>query len=139
MPQVSYRVHEYLWVTVPITLEAFCNQLGNDLQLPAFDFDYENVWEWGLTKIEQWHLEVNISRKHQGGGPLLNEPIHILLLVENTAPISYDSEWVKRNLVPVYGQAVANLTNQPTYYGKVEYLRSNDFSYLPLHTFEPQT
>src|ERR1043165_2748609 len=139
MPQVSYRVREYLWVTASSNLEDFCNQLGSNLSLPTFDFDAENVWEWGLTKIEQWHLEVNISRKHKSGEPLLNEPIHVLLLVENTAPINYDSDWVTRNLVPMYGQAIANLTNQLAYFGKVEYLSGNDFSYHTSHIFEPQT
>ena len=138
MPQVSYRVRESLWVTVPITLEAFCNQLVDVLQLPTFNFDCENLWEWGLTKIERGYLEVNIARKHNKGEPLLKEPFHILLLVENTAPASYDSEWVIRNLVPVYGQAIANLTSQPTYHGKVDYLGDNDFSYYPSVKFEPQ-
>ena len=138
MSQVSYRVREYLWVTASIPLEILCDRLGSTLLLPSFNFDAENVWEWGLTKIEQGHLEVNISRKHKSGKPLLNEPIHVLLLVENTAPVSYDSEWVTRNLVPVYGQAIANLTSQPTYHGKVDYLGDNDFSYYPSVKFEPQ-
>jgi len=139
MSQVSYRVRENLWVTASISLEKFCDQLSNDLSLPAFDLEAENVWEWGFTKIEHGHLEVNISRKHKSGEPLLNEPIHILLLVENTAPISYDGEWVTKNLVPVYGKTIANLTRQPTYSGKVDYLGGNDFSYHPLRKFDPQT
>lgn len=139
MSRVSYSVREYLWVTAPMALETFCDQFSSELLLPAFNFDYENVWEWGLTKVEQGYLEVNISRKHKSSEPLLNEPMHILLLVEHTAPINYDGEWVMRNLVPIYGQAIANLTGQPTYHGKVEYLGGNNFSYDPSRKFEPQT
>lgn len=138
MPQFSYRVRQHLWVTVSSDLEIFCNQLGRELKLPPFEFDAENVFEWGIIKIENGFIEVNISRKHKRGETLLNEPIHILLFVENSAPISYDDDWVIQNLVPVYGQAIANLTNQPTYYGKVEYLGDNDFSYHSSHTFAPQ-
>ncbi len=139
MSQVSYRVREKLWVTAPIELETFCNQLSSELELPAFNFDAENIYEWGITKIEHGHLEVNISRKHHHGEILFNEPIHILLLVENTAPLSYDSEWVRKNLVPVYGQAIANLTGQNTYHGNIEYLGNDDFSYQPTQKFEPRT
>ena len=139
MSQVSYRVRENLWVTAPIELETFCNQLRAELAFPTFDFYAENVYEWGLTKIEQGHLEVNISRKHNGGEPLFSERINILLLVENTAPRSYDSEWVTKNLVPVYGQAIANLTGQITYYGNVEYLGNEDFSYHSSQKFDPHT
>ncbi len=138
MSQVSYRVREYLWVTAPIELEIFCNQLGNDLQLPAFRFDCENVYEWGLTKIEHGYLEINISRKHNKGTPLFNEPICVLFLVENIAPISYDKAWVMRNFIQVYGQAIANLVKQTVYYGTVEYLGNEDFSYQPSQTFKPQ-
>jgi len=139
MSRVNYRVREYLWVTAPIELETFCSRLSSESELPTFDFDAENVYEWGLTKIEKGCVEVNISRKHKNGESLFNEPIHVLLLVENTSPISYDSEWVTRNLVPVYGQTIANLTQQITYYGNVEYLGGDDFSYNPSRKFEPQT
>lgn len=138
MPQFSYRVSKYLWVTVPSELHVFCNQLSTELKLPTFKFDAENVYEWGITKIEQGYVELNISRKHNRGEPLPNEPVHILFLVEHTAPISYDSQWVVDNLIPDYGQAIANLTSQSTYFGDIKYIESNDFSYHPLHTYEPQ-
>jgi hypothetical protein len=139
MSQVSYRAREYLWVVAPLDLEVFCNQFRAALQLPAFHFDAEDVWEWGLTRIENGYVEVNISRKHRHGESLLEEPIHVLLLVDNSAPVNYDREWLIENLVVTYGQTIANLTKQPTHYGVVEYVGGEDFIYMPSQTFEPQT
>jgi hypothetical protein len=139
MSQASYRVREFLWVTVPMELDTFCDLLGSKLELPAFHFDAENVYEWGITKTEHGHVEVNISRKHNKGEPLFDEPICILLLVENAAPPIYDSEWITKNLVPVYGQIVANLTGKRAYYGNIEYLGDENFSYHPSKEFEPHS
>jgi len=138
MSQFSYRVRQHLWVTVPSDLGTFCNQLSHELNLPPFEHDAENIFEWGITKIEKGCIEVNISRKHKRGEPLLDEPMHILFLVENTAPVSYDEDWIKLNLIPVYGQAIANLTNQTAYHGEIKYLGGNDFSYHSSDTFDPQ-
>ena len=138
MPQFSYRVRKCLWVTAPSELDVFCNQLSIEMGLPTFKFDAENVYEWGIIKLEQGYVELNISRKHNRGEPLQNEPVHILFLVEHTAPINYDAQWVSDNLIPDYGQAIANLTSQPTYFGDINYIESNDYSYHPLHIYEPQ-
>jgi hypothetical protein len=138
MSQVSYRAREYLWVVAPLDLEVFCNQFRAALQLPAFHFDAENVWEWGLTRIENGYVEVNISRKHSHGESLLEEPIHVLLLVDNSAPVNYDRDWLIENLVVTYGQTIANLTKQPTHYGVVEYISGEDFVYKPSRTFNPR-
>jgi hypothetical protein len=137
MSPASYRVREYVWVVAPLAIEVFCNQLRAALQLPAFRFDAENVWEWGLTRIENSYVEINISRKHRHGEPLLDEPIMILLLVDNAAPVTYDKDWIIENLVGTYGQTIANFTNQPTYYGVVEYVGGEDFIYRPSRTFQP--
>lgn len=126
-------------MTVPLTLETFCNQLRTSLQLPAFEFDSENVWEWGLTKIENGFVEVNISRKHNGGEPLFEEPLTILLLVEDNALAKYDRDWVISHLVPEFGQVIANLTKQATYYGTVEYLGGDEFIFNPSRTFQSVT
>jgi hypothetical protein len=138
MSQVSYRAREYLWVITPLDLEMFCNQLRDELQLPAFNFDWENVWQWGLTKIENGCVEINISRKHNHGKPLVEEPIMVLLLVENTAPTNYNKSWLMKNLVLTYGQIIANLAKQPVSYGTVEYLAGENFIYKPSQTFKPQ-
>ncbi len=138
MSQVSYRAREYLWVVTQLDLEIFCNQFRIILRLPAFDFDWENVWQWGLTKIENGYVEINISRKHKHGEPLIEEPIMVLLLVDSTAPVNYDKEWLMENLILVYGQTIANLTMQSAYYGVVEYVSGEDFVYKPSRTFKPQ-
>ena len=118
-------------------LDVFCNLLADKLELPEFRFDAENVYAWGITKIEHGHVEVNISRKHNHGETLFHEPVCILFLVDNTALQLYDSEWITKNLVPVYGQIVANLTGQRAYYGNIEYLGDENFSYHPTIEFEP--
>ncbi len=132
----QYRVRESLWVTAPLTLETFCNQLRTLLQLPAFEFDGENVWEWGLTKIENGFIEVNISRKLNWGKLLFEEPLIILLLVEDNAPAKYDRDWMISHLVPEFGQDIANLTKQVTYYGTVEYLGEVELVYKPSRAFQ---
>lgn len=140
MAQTSYRAREYLWVITPLDLEVFCNQLSVALHLPAFRLDAENVWEWGLTRIENGYVEINISRKHYHGQPLIEEePIMVLLLVADNAPAKYDRDWLMKTLVETYGQVIADITRQPTYYGIVEYIGSEAFIYKPSRTFEPQT
>ena len=138
MTQVTHRVREYLWVTAPLTLAEFCDQLSHRLHLPEFDFDGENVWEWSLSRIENNYVEVNISRKHKMGEPLLGDPLTVLLLVGDDAPSKYDKNWIVANLIPKFGQAIANLTKQPAYHGEVKYLGGDDFAYESSHTFQPQ-
>ena len=137
MTHSSFRARVSLWVVTPIELDVFCNQLADQLRLPSFNFDAENVYEWGLTKIEQGWVEINISRKHNPGDPDFEEPFHILFLVENTAPAKYDNSWVVDNLVRIYGQAIANLTSKPAYYGDIKYVGSEAYTYRPATTFTP--
>ena len=34
------------------------------MNLAAFDYDAENVYEWGQALTKDGHLEINISRRH---------------------------------------------------------------------------
>jgi hypothetical protein len=131
-------VREYLWVTTSLTLEEFGDQLSNALQWSEFDFDYENVWEWGITKIEDNYIKVNISRKHHRGEPLLEEPLTVLFLVRNDGLPKYNKNWIRANLFPKFGQTIANLTKQAVYFGTAKHLGGDDFAYEPSGAFQPQ-
>ena len=88
----------------PHSLEDFGARLAAAMSLPAFEYDGENVYEWGQALTESGHVEVNISRKHGGFNPPPG-PISVTLLLSGDAPVEWDEEWLTEHLLPQYTEA----------------------------------
>lgn len=72
-------------------LEDFGTQLALAMDLPAFQHDCENVYEWGQTLTGNNHIEVNISRKHGAFDPPPGA-ISVILLVSGDADIEWNEQ-----------------------------------------------
>ena len=98
---------EVLWTQ---TLEDFGAALASTLGLLDFEYDSENVYEWGQTLAENGLVEVNISREHGWlDAPDENAPgenISVILMVSKNAPIKWDEQWMSDYLLPQYVYAV---------------------------------
>ena len=76
------------------------------MRLTSFDYDAENVYEWGQALTKDGHIEVNISRRH-GYVPPASDFISVNLLVSKDAPPEWDEQWVAQHLLPQYAEAIA--------------------------------
>ena len=94
----------------PHSLEEFGTQLASAMNLPPFEYDGENVYEWGQTLTENNHIEVNISRKHGDDDPPPG-PISVILLVSGDAPVEWDEQWLSEHLLPQYTRASVTIAD----------------------------
>jgi len=74
------------------------------MNLPPFEYDGENVYEWGQTLTGNDYVEVNITRKHGGFDPPPG-PISVILLVSGDAPSEWNEQWLTEHLLPQYTKA----------------------------------
>lgn len=125
-----------LWTTAPITLDQLCTVLSHTLGVGPFQHDCENVWEWGYAQVEGGHLEVNVTRKHEDGEPLPEEPIRVILLVSGKARPDW-ADGIRATWLPRIGQALANATGTIAYSGHWRYLRDDDFELEVQREFTP--
>lgn len=125
-----------LWTIAPIELDQLCDVLGQTLGIGPFQHDSENVWAWGYAHVEDDHLEVNVARKHEDFEPLLEDPIHVMLLVPGNAG-QHREEEIRETWLPRVGQALANATGVSAYSGQWHYLRSDNFEYDVEREFTP--
>lgn len=86
------------------SLEDFGTQLALALNLSAFEYDSENVYEWGQALTGDSYIEVNISRKHGAFQPPPGS-VSIILLVSNNAPVDWNEQWLIEHLLPQYAKA----------------------------------
>ena len=56
---------EHLAIYSPLNLKGFCNKLKIILNMPDFEFDYENETEWGESQKN--NLTINVSRPYEIG------------------------------------------------------------------------
>lgn len=125
-----------LWTTAQLELVQLCRLLCQRLGIGPFQHDYENVWEWGYGQVDGGQLEVNVTRKHEDGKPLFEEPIRVMLLV----PAHSRQDWVDRIQVtwlPRIGQVLADTTGAIAYSGRWRYLLGNDFDLEVHRVFAP--
>ena len=83
------------------SLEDFGTALAAAMRLPDFDYDSENVYEWGQTLAENGFVEVNISREH-GWEDAPGESISVILMVSKNAPVEWGEQWTSDYLLPRY-------------------------------------
>jgi len=94
----------------PHSLEDFGEKLAQAMDLAPFEYDAENVYEWGQTLTANNQIEVNITRKHGGFHPPPG-PISVILCVSRNALSEWTDEWVTENLLPHYVRASAEIIN----------------------------
>ncbi|HZH17925.1 MAG TPA: hypothetical protein VE057_26470 [Archangium sp.] len=128
-------LREALWLTAPLTLEVLCEALQEALNVPPFEFDAENVYEWGISFVERGTVELNVSRKHRMGEPRMEEPFHILLLAREVKG-EQAREMIAR-LVREVGPVMATATGVPVHHGDLRYVRGDEYTYEVWRTFQP--
>ena len=110
LPIEDVRWRDGFEVPWPQSLEDFGAALAAGMRLPDFEYDSENVYEWGQTLAENGLVEVNISREHgwedAPGEDAPGESISVTLMVSKNAPVEWDEQWVNDYLLPHYKQAV---------------------------------
>ena len=92
------------------SLEEFGTQLALIMDLPAFEYDGENVYEWGQTLTANDCIEVNITRRHGGFNPPPS-PISVILLVSHDAPEEWNEQWLTEHLLPQYAKASVTIAD----------------------------
>ena len=110
LPIEHIRMRDGFEVPWTQTLEDFGAVLASTIGLPEFEYDSENVCEWGQTLAENGLVEVNISREHGWlDAPDENAPgenISITLMVSKNAPIEWGKQWMSDYLLSQYVEAV---------------------------------
>jgi hypothetical protein len=105
-----------LWLRASIELDDLCRNLEAPLLLAPFEYDAENVFEWGEAKALDGRWEIDVSRKHDDGAPLPEEPYHVMLKGEHPG-----MEHIARTL--------ARVAKAPVHWGTIKYLGGNEYSY----------
>ena len=98
----------------------------------------KNVWQWGLSLMENETIEINVSRMHDNGDSLLDAPIHVRLLIYGDAPSTWKQIAKVKSFVAECGQAMADIANIEAYSGRVRYLRNNALDFGPKQVFKPK-
>jgi hypothetical protein len=110
------------WSLTELTLEAVGGRLGKGLGFANAEFDCENVYEWFEVTTPDG-LQLNVSRKHEGGYPDFDEPLVIIAS-------GYGS-------VSDFGCRLAAFLRATVYYGDVTHLGGDEFQYSELIRFDP--
>jgi len=115
------RFEEHLAVACPLSLEKFCQKIQLRFGLPDFEFDYENETEWALVEYEG--IEYNVSRPFKRGTlQKWDESVPtgcnfgITLSVSEDCPQKFNIEWGSTELVPSFGQALADVLGRKVYH-----------------------
>jgi hypothetical protein len=130
-------LRESLWLTAPLTLEELCEVMREALKVPPFEFDGENVWEWGISALERATVELNVSRKHRMGKPLLQEPFHVRLISREVTR-GQEREVLARLALEV-GRVTATAVGVPVHHGNLCYIRADNYAYEVWRTFQPSS
>ncbi len=115
------RFREHFAIKCSLSLENFCRAIQHELNLPNFEFDFENETEWGLVKFKG--IEYNVSRPFEKGTlqewdetvPLCCN-FGISLAVANDLPPEQNIDWSSAELVPEISQLLANLFDEKVYH-----------------------
>src|SRR5512138_921385 len=106
-------ITEHLAVECELNLQDFCTRLQTALGLPEFNFDGENLTEWG--SVEVGYVEYNVSRPYDPGmlqkwdqtlPPGCNFGISLIVYREH--PRAGDQQWSFNKLVTPIGQIIAD-------------------------------
>ena len=105
LPIGDVRLRDGFEVPWAQSLENFGTSLAAAMRLPDFDYDSENVYEWGQTLAENGFVEVNTSREH-GWEDAPGESISVILMVSKNAPVEWGEQWMSDYLLPRYVETV---------------------------------
>lgn len=109
------------WFSSGLSLEDIGNQLIVAGLVVEFYYDAENVYEWIIAKTLDNKIDLNISRKHNDGSNVSNEPITIIVEYAETEP---SDSYVER-----IAGIVARALQTEVSLGTVEYLGGDNFRY----------
>jgi hypothetical protein len=105
-----------LWFISPHTLSSAIALIAQSMQLPDFELDSENLYEWAesASTDDAWHI--NLSRKHRAGAPLVDVPFHVQL--KGNPPS-----------VPLMARRLAHALSCTVHWGEIEYLGADRYAY----------
>ena len=113
LPIGDVRLRDGFKVLWTQALEDFGAALAATMGLSDFEYDSENVYEWGQTLAENGFVEVNISREHgwedAPGESIPGESISVILMVSKNAPVEWGEQWMSDYLLPQYARAVETI------------------------------
>jgi hypothetical protein len=95
-----------------------------------YDCDEENVYEWFTASPGQDDVELNVSRKHNGGDVELDEPLSFLL-------ISRGEEAPPESLVRELAAKVNQALKTMVYIGTIKHLGEDDYCYTATQKLGP--
>lgn len=118
-----------LWFTFDGSLEALAARLREGGVIGEADLDFENVYEWFTAPLlRDDRIDLNISREHDDGEAAPEEPVDLLLMVEE-AP--HEAQ------IDALAQQIATLLGADVLVGQVEYLGGDDYRREEKRRFEP--
>lgn len=114
---------EKIWFLSELELFKLCRLIQKEFNLQEFEFDAENLYEWGIATDQDGLWQINISRKHREGEPQPQEFYHLLFAGDVPA-------------LDKIAHGIARLIDREVYFGAINYLGGDDYQYCPSNTFK---
>ncbi len=117
-----------LWLYITEDLETVTEKIRRALNLKAFNWDCENVWEWCQSDFETDGLNYNFSRSHTDGEGHYNEPFRM--------DFEKQSGVFKQSEIDALATSISNELNVKVFYGNIIYVSGDEFEYKPVKVYE---
>jgi hypothetical protein len=111
------------WCTIPKDLDIVAEMLASSFRLHDVQFDAENLFEW-FTACDGDGGHWNVSRKHVDGELDYKDRLRIVIM-----PVPEHEGQVGRRL--------ANALSCPVFFGRVTYLKGDEWEYEEQNSFDP--
>ena len=113
------------------------SEIGDRLQdseiTSAFEYDYENVYEWFEANLIDRNAKLNVSRAHHVGNIPSDEPLHFMLIGSSeTTSAAELSEWTCD-----IARFVSKSLRQTIEIGKIEHVSGDDYVYHSSESIVP--
>ena len=113
------------WCIVSKDLDRVAEALALSFQLHEVEFDSEDLFEW-FTACGVDGAQWNVSRRHNAGESDYSDRVRIVI-----APVP-DRE-------AAVGQRLADALSCPVSFGKVTYIKGDEWAYHEQQTFSPSS
>jgi len=121
-------VHIEYWLYIEQELSDLMEPFGSIFQVNDFDIDAENVWEWIEGNSASLQAEINITREHNCDKGEYSKPLQIR--IKFTAQNEIEDE-----LINTLGNKISEQLNTDVIYGKIRYIKGNEYDFTALKKF----
>jgi len=111
------------WCAVAKDLDSVAEMLASSFRLHEVEFDAEDLYEW-FTASDEDGGHWNVSRKHVGGESDYGDPLRIVIM-----PVPEHEEQI--------GGRLASALCCPVSFGRVTYLKGDEWEYEQQNVFTP--